>query len=75
MKENNYPGLDSHKASHKELIRTLDELERDFKDEGATFQLADALNTFLSNWLTSHIQGIDIKFGNFLNEKGIEINE
>ena len=75
MKINGYPELDSHQASHRELIKTLADLERDFTDEGATFQLAAALKTFLINWLTRHIQGIDVRFGNFLNERGIEIEE
>lgn len=74
MKNNNYPELDAHQTSHRELTGTLDDLVRDFKDEGATFQLADALNTFLSNWLTRHIQGVDKKFGKFLDDKGIQVN-
>jgi hemerythrin len=74
MQSNNYPGLEAHQTSHRELVNTLNDLERDFKEEGATFQLADALNSFLNNWLVKHIKGIDVQFGNFLKEKDIQLN-
>lgn len=73
MQANNYPGLEAHQASHRELITTLNDLERDFKEEGATNQLAEALNSFLNNWLVKHIRGIDVRFGDFLREKNIRL--
>jgi hemerythrin len=71
MKANRYTGFEAHQASHRELINTLNDLERDFKEEGATNQLAEALNSFLNNWLVKHIKGIDVQFGKFLKEKNI----
>ncbi|MFC1809062.1 bacteriohemerythrin [Candidatus Omnitrophota bacterium] len=73
MAENNYPGLDEQKIQHQEFITMLKTLEGDFEEEGSTPALADAINTFLLNWLTSHIQGLDKKFGDFLAEKGVVI--
>lgn len=73
MQANNYPGLEAHQVSHRELINTLNDLERDFKEEGATNQLAEALNSFLNNWLTKHIKRIDVQFGDFLKEKNIQL--
>jgi hemerythrin len=73
MRENHYPGLDQHLALHQELKDTLRDLERDFKEEGATFNLANALNTLLYNWLINHIKDIDVQFGKFLKDRGIEI--
>jgi hemerythrin len=46
---------------------------QDFEEEGPTQILADAINTFLGNWLIMHIQQVDQKFGAFVKEKGIVI--
>jgi hemerythrin len=75
MMENGYPGLDEHKAKHEEFNRTLAGLEDDFKEEGATTALADSINKLLGNWLVSHIQDVDQRFGDFLRAKGIAIDE
>lgn len=75
MALHNYPGLDEQKAAHAEFMDTLRDLLQDFHDEGSTSLLAEAVNTFLSNWLGDHIRKIDSKFGSFLSEKGIAIAE
>jgi hemerythrin len=75
MQENNYPGLEQQRTKHKDFMGTSANLEQDFEEEGSTGALADAINTFLINWLTKHIQGLDQEFGHFLSEKGIVIPE
>jgi hemerythrin-like metal-binding protein len=75
MMENNFPGLEAQKAKHQEFMDTLANLEQDFEEEGSTNALSDAINNFLFNWLTNHIQGLDQLFGDFLSEKGIMITE
>jgi len=72
MEATGYPALVSHVKAHKELIATLTDLVRDFNEEGATQALAHALNTFLNNWLYTHIKGTDVLFGKFLKERGVE---
>jgi hemerythrin len=71
MVENNYPGLSYHRTQHEEFKTTLHHLIRDFEEEGATKALADSINTFLTNWLVTHFQEVDIEFGKFLFEKGL----
>jgi hemerythrin len=68
-----YPGLAEHRQKHKELEGTLNDLVRDFEEEGPTQALVDSINTFLGNWLIRHIQQVDQKFGAFVKEKGIVI--
>ncbi len=75
MTANNYEGIDDHQAQHNELRRTLSDLVRDFEEEGVTHALADAIDTFLGNWLIKHIQEVDTKFGAFITEKGIVLSE
>jgi hemerythrin len=73
MRANSYPALDEHLSMHEEFKSTLANLERDFKEDGATHLLAESIDTFLVNWLVKHISGIDVKFGAFLEEKGITL--
>jgi hemerythrin-like metal-binding protein len=75
MAEQRYPGLEAQKMKHREFLDTLSNLDQDFEEEGSTRALSDAINNFLFNWLTNHIQGLDKQFGNFLSEKGIAIQE
>ena len=73
MRTHGYPGLEEHHTKHEELKSTLADMERDFREEGATYGLADSLNTLLGNWLIRHIKGVDLPFGIFLKEKGIAL--
>ena len=73
MSENNYGGLEEHRAKHAELKETLDNLVQEFREEGATHILAESVNVFLGNWLVKHIQDVDMKFGQFLSDSGIEL--
>ncbi len=74
MSANKYPGYQEHKAKHDELKSTLARLVKDFEDEGITSNLAEAVNTFLGNWLIRHIQEVDMKFGAFIRENKIAIS-
>lgn len=74
MKEMNYPGLKHHKIQHEEFKVTLQNLTIDFEEDGATQSLAESVNTFLLNWLVTHIKAVDIKFGTFLNQKGLSLS-
>jgi len=69
MQENKYPGFPEHKAKHDSLRSTLSSLVRDFQEEGATQNLAEAIETFLGNWLINHIREVDKKFGAYIAEK------
>jgi hemerythrin len=75
MTEMEYPGLEYHKTQHAEFVNTLKNLEMDFEDEGATESLAEAINTFMFNWLVKHIKSVDVEFGKFLHEQGLVMKE
>jgi hemerythrin-like metal-binding protein len=55
-----YAGLESHKGIHASLLGRVQGHVKDFRETGA---LTDAFFSFLAFWLTSHIRGIDIKYG------------
>jgi len=73
MAENGYPELENHKKMHEEFKTTLANMEEDLEEEGATQLLADSIDTLLVKWLFEHIRTIDVAFGKFLKEKGVEI--
>lgn len=73
MAVNGYPELENHKKQHEEFKKTLANLEEDLEEEGATRLLADSIDTLLVKWLFEHIRAIDVAFGKFLKEKGVEI--
>ena len=72
MTEQAYPGIDFHKEQHQEFKTTLNHLLDDFDEEGATVPLADSIQKFLIAWLVKHIRSVDVEFGKFLKEKGME---
>ena len=71
MKEQGYPDIDYHVEQHGEFKETLKNLLDDFDEEGATVDLAESVNQFLFNWFIKHITNVDMKFGKFLQEKGL----
>lgn len=70
-----YPGLEEHREKHLELKGTLSNLVLDFEEDGATHGLAEAIDTFLGNWLIDHIRSVDTRLGAYLKEKGIDPSE
>jgi hemerythrin len=74
MSAHKYEGLQEHQAMHDELRSTLANLVKEFEEEGATTQLAKAVDVFLGNWLIKHIQEVDTKFGSFIRENKIVLS-
>ena len=73
MAINSYSELENHKKMHEGFKTTLTNMEEDLKEEGATQALADSIDTLLVKWLFEHIRMIDVSFGKFLKQKGVEI--
>jgi hemerythrin len=73
MSETGYPALENHRAKHEDLKGTLDNLIEDFKEDGVTEKLSEAIGTFLVNWLRDHIRDVDQAFAAFLKEKKIHL--
>lgn len=60
MEKVNYAGIDSHKMMHQKLLGQVKGHIDEFKKNGV---LTDKFFQFLAAWLTTHIRGIDIKYG------------
>ena len=66
MEKIGYPGLSTHKQMHKNLIEKVVNLTQRFQSGE---DVGKEICNFLDFWLRSHIKGIDIKYGNFAEEK------
>lgn len=70
MTEHGYPEAQAHRAAHQKLAEQVREFQR--RLEAGDTNMLTALLTFLSEWLTKHIQGADRAFAPFLNGKGVQ---
>jgi len=65
-----YPEADGHKKQHldfaKKVLGFKDELEK------GKLSLSVQITDFLSNWLQTHIKGVDKKYGPFFNQRGLK---
>lgn len=64
-----YPDAENHKREHREFVKKVVDFRKEF-DMGRLF-ISMELMDFLKDWLITHIQGTDKKYGPFLNAKGI----
>ena len=60
MEEIKFDGLKTHKIIHQQL---LDQVSLHVNELSRTGKLTDQFFNFLKVWLTSHIKGIDMKYG------------
>ncbi|MBU3160274.1 bacteriohemerythrin [Clostridium frigoris] len=65
----NYINKNEQIKSHNDFKNTVIEFKKKFED-GNTFISTELMN-FLKNWLGTHILESDMKYGKFLNEKGV----
>ena len=70
MASKNYPDLAMHKAEHVALTKKVGEFLTRFEKGENTLSLH--LMNFLRDWLTTHIQKEDHKYGEFLNRLGVK---
>jgi hemerythrin len=70
MKDNDYPRWTEHHKLHEDFKSRLNLMVQDFEEEGATSGLSDEITSYLTNWLVTHIKGIDTELGKILREKG-----
>jgi len=65
-----YPETVSHKKEHTAFVQNVSDFKDKFENEKITLSIE--IMNFLSNWLRSHIKGVDKKYSQFFNEKGLK---
>ncbi len=58
-----FAGLETHRQLHDNLLTELKRHIEDFANSDAN-QVSEQFIMFLKLWLTTHIRGIDMKYGN-----------
>lgn len=69
MQAHAYPDYARHKAAHEALVKKVLDLQQKFQTGNAMVTMN--VLSFLKEWLVTHIQGEDKKYGIFFNGKGI----
>jgi hemerythrin len=69
MKLHGYPAYERHKMEHNQLVMKVLDVQKELKEGKAP--ISQAVMAFLKEWLVTHIQGEDKKYGPFLNGKGV----
>lgn len=69
MAKHGYQWLEDHKAQHSEFVSKVEGFQADFK-AGNTFLSVQILG-FLQDWLTKHIKGTDMQYGELFRQKGV----
>ncbi len=70
FKQYNYPDFENHKREHQDFVDKVVDLEKRF-NSGKVI-LSFEITNFLKEWLINHIQGTDMKYTNFLIQKGVK---
>lgn len=70
MEENQYPLYTDHKEQHERFIEKLREIEGSDIDSRQEKTLKDML-VFIADWIEGHILKSDMKYREYLNERGI----
>lgn len=69
LEQHDYPGLEKHRAEHKQIIKQLQAFQTNSKPIGSYMLLE--LMQFLFNVITIHTKTVDAEYGPFLNSKGV----
>ena len=74
MEENNYPGLENHKKTHKDFIQFYKDFQSELKEEmtSGNFssveidKLMGKIKKYLLDWLIQHIKGVDQEYAKYI---------
>ena len=69
MQAHAYPGLEVHKAEHRNFLQTVMGFQKSFL-AGTAMPTID-LMVFLRDWFSNHTQGTDQRYVPFLKERGV----
>ncbi len=64
-----YPGYDEQRKQHKIFIEKMTQFANDFNEDKKLIHVEMAI--FIKNWIINHVKGIDKKYTEFLNSKGV----
>ena len=69
LEENDYPAITEHRDAHRKLLLQIEEAANRAR-HSETVQIGSLLS-FLHSWYMNHTEGLDQRYGAWLNERGI----
>ena len=69
LEKYDYPELAEQKEQHKLFIAKIEEFKEDFRNNH--FMLHFNMAIFLKTWISNHIEVLDKKYSQFLNDRGV----
>ncbi len=69
MRDAEYPGLNEQLQEHRQFVQQLKDTQNNY--QSGQINILN-LMSFLKDWLSDHIKGIDMKYKDFFNSKGIQ---
>lgn len=69
MTTHRYPRLAEHEAEHEEFKKRINELNREFREFGASIHVVLLAVRASGDWLVKHVRGTDRKMAEFLKKK------
>lgn len=60
MADHGCPGQNENRAGHTRFVERLETFKDRMRAEGATAGLMKDLSQFLTEWLTSHVEHVDV---------------
>lgn len=71
MRRIEFPGYDEHVVEHRNFVEWLKTVKATYNRAAESpFQIGDLVNHFLRHWLVNHIIKEDMKYRDFMREKG-----
>ena len=71
FQEIGYPEYEQHKAIHDAFRKKVEDYQTKFKSGDHSFLVTDIVDSLI-DWLINHIKGVDKKYSDYLNSKGIK---
>ncbi len=69
MKKYNYPDYNLQKKAHELFVESFSKIKKEFETTGITTSLSLSLKANINDWLIRHINTMDKKLGEYMQEK------
>lgn len=66
QKKYKYPDYLNHKKEHRDFINVVNEIQQEYRRNGATIVLVGQVNKNIVNWILTHINKEDTKVANHI---------
>lgn len=69
MRDSNYSDLEQHIQIHKNMVQKIQDFQKEYENGNPLVHYE--ILSFIGNWLTAHIMGVDRKYMNHFEKHGI----